>query len=352
MKTSFSMKLSSAVLFVAASLAGVGCSTTNPSEPSLGYAFRDAGVQRHVYASTGVGASNLTPDDAFLAGFDRDDQVEPAGQITLGADINRALAFEFSSADLGSAGFSQGGRINYQAHGASGLLYGGKNRNNYKRQGLSPFARLGVAYVTHNSEGAVPGDIDDRANIMFGAGLEYMTRSGLGIRAEGVQFDHDAQYAQMGIVYRTGARSESRPVEIALSTEPQPEPEPVAAKPEPVVYDACSDFNGALDGVNFEFDSASLTPAARSILDNVASVLSECDSAPVSISAHTDSIGTNSYNDGLSERRANSVSNYLNNAGIDQSRMTSFALGESQPIDSNDTSEGRSRNRRVELIAQ
>ena len=350
MKTTFSMKLGSAVLFMAASLAGVGCSTTNLPEPSLGFAFGDEGVQRHVYAGTGVGASNLTPDDDFLSGFDRDDQVEPAGQITLGADINRAMAFEFSSADLGSAGFSQGGRINYQAHGASALLYGGKGRNNYKRQGLSPFARLGVGYVTHNSEGPVPGDIDDRANVMFGGGLEYMTRLGLGMRAEAVQFDHDAHYAQLGMIYRTGARRESRPVEIVLS--PDPEPAPVAAKPEPVVYDACSDFNGALDGVNFEFDSASLTSTARNILDNVASVLSECETAPVSISAHTDSIGTERYNDDLSQRRASSVSNYLNNAGIDTSRMTSTALGESQPIDSNATSEGRSRNRRVELIAQ
>lgn len=354
MKKYLPMKLNCAVLFVTSSILGVGCSTTGPldgaANPALGQAKSQSSLQRHVYASTGVGASRLEPDDAFLAPLNQDDRVEPAGQITIGADVNRLMAVELHSADLGSAGFSQGGRINFHAHGASALVYPGKNRGNFKRSGLNPYGRLGVAYVQRTNDGGnFTDDIRDHANVLFGAGLEYTTRAGLGLRAEGVQFDHDAQYAQVGVIYRTGGRGESRPVEIAQS--PEPEPIVVAAQPKQPVYDECSDFGGALDGVNFEFDSSSLTATAQNILDSVATTLAECDSAPVSISAHTDSIGTENYNQGLSQRRANAVLDYLSSAGIEATRMTSSAMGESQPIDSNTTDQGRSRNRRVELIA-
>lgn len=354
MKTFLSMRLNAAVLFMASSMLGVGCSTTSPisgnSDPALGQATGASGFQRHVYASTGIGASRLEPDDRFLASLDQDDRVEPAGQVTVGADVNRMLAVELHSADLGSAGFSQGGRINYHAHGASALVYGGKNRSNFKRGGFSPYGRLGVGLVEHENEGNnFTGEIRDHANVIVGAGMEYMTRRGLGIRAEGLQFDHDAQFAQVGVIYRTGRRPESRPIEIAEA--PDPDPVPVAAQPKLVAYDQCSDFGGALDGVNFEFDSAALTSTAQNILDGVAATLSECINAPVSISAHTDSIGSDAYNQSLSQRRADSVLNYLGRAGVDTDRISSKALGESQPIDNNATAEGRSRNRRVELIA-
>ncbi len=353
MKTFISTRLNVAVLFVASSILGVGCSTTSPisgnSDPALGQARADSGLQRHFYASTGIGASRLEPDDRFLATLDQDDRVEPAGQVTIGADINRMLAVELHSADLGSAGFSQGGRINYHAHGASALVYAGKNRDNFKRSGLSPYGRLGVGLVEHDNEGSFAGEIRDHANVVVGAGMEYMTRRGLGIRAEGVQFDHDAQYAQVGVVYRTGRRAESRPIEIAEA--PAPEPVSEAAQPQQVAYDECSDFAGSLDGVNFEFDSSALTATAQNILDDVAATLAECDNAPVSISAHTDSIGSDGYNQALSQRRADAVLDYLSSAGVNAGRMTPQAMGESQPIDSNATSEGRSRNRRVELVA-
>ena len=66
---------------------------------------------------------------------------------------------------------------------------------------------------------------------------------------------------------------------------------------------------------------------------------------------HTDSVGAEAYNQDLSKRRAQSVLRYLESRGIDSSRITARAFGETQPIDSNDTAQGRSRNRRVELIA-
>lgn len=69
----------------------------------------------------------------------------------------------------------------------------------------------------------------------------------------------------------------------------------------------------------------------------------------VALSGHTDSIGTEKYNQGLSERRAASVKNYLVKKGVDGGRITSQGFGETKPIADNKTKEGRAKNRRVEI---
>ncbi|MES0873063.1 OmpA family protein [Sinimarinibacterium thermocellulolyticum] len=104
-----------------------------------------------------------------------------------------------------------------------------------------------------------------------------------------------------------------------------------------------------LRGVNFEFDSDRLTPEARLILNDVAGTLKAYPNINVDVEGHTDWIGTEAYNLGLSERRANAVKRYLVDQGVPASRMQPVGYGESQPIASNETEEGRSLNRRVEL---
>jgi OOP family OmpA-OmpF porin len=104
-----------------------------------------------------------------------------------------------------------------------------------------------------------------------------------------------------------------------------------------------------LRGVNFEFDKAKLTPNAKTILDNVAEELKAYADITVELSGHTDALGSDDYNQRLSERRAASVKAYLVDAGIDGSRMTTVGHGESQPVADNETEEGRALNRRTEL---
>ncbi|SFF42828.1 Thrombospondin type 3 repeat-containing protein [Fontimonas thermophila] len=104
-----------------------------------------------------------------------------------------------------------------------------------------------------------------------------------------------------------------------------------------------------LRGVKFEFDSDRLTPQAREILNEVAETLKAYPNIDVELEGHTDSIGTDSYNLGLSERRANAVKVYLEGRGVQGKRMRPVGYGESRPIASNDTEEGREENRRVEL---
>ena len=88
------------------------------------------------------------------------------------------------------------------------------------------------------------------------------------------------------------------------------------------------------------------------MLNDVADSLAICATAPVEISAHADSIGAAKYNQNLSARRARSVAIHLGRRGIDTSRMIITAFGETQPVDTNETIEGRKRNRRVDLFAR
>lgn len=107
-----------------------------------------------------------------------------------------------------------------------------------------------------------------------------------------------------------------------------------------------------LKGVNFAFNSAELTPESLTILDGVAEILSKHPDLKVTIAGHTDSVGTADYNKKLSQRRAESVRNYLTSRGVNAANLTAVGFGEEQPIASNDEAEGRTKNRRVELRPQ
>ncbi|MED5501168.1 MAG: OmpA family protein [Pseudomonadota bacterium] len=104
-----------------------------------------------------------------------------------------------------------------------------------------------------------------------------------------------------------------------------------------------------LRDVNFEFDSAQLTPSAEAILDGVSEKLMTNDQLRIRLEGHTDSVGPAAYNKELSQRRADSVKSYLVNKGFSADNITTIGYGEEQPVASNDTAEGRAQNRRVEL---
>ncbi|MBP9155603.1 MAG: OmpA family protein [Xanthomonadales bacterium] len=108
-----------------------------------------------------------------------------------------------------------------------------------------------------------------------------------------------------------------------------------------------------LRGVNFAFDRAELTAESTAILDQAVDVLNRYPALKVEVAGHTDSVGTDAYNQGLSERRAKTVYQFLTSKGIAADRLSGpNGYGEGKPIDTNDTSEGRARNRRTELVKQ
>ena len=338
-----------------------GCSTFGGQSDGFDYEDR---LSRGIYAVAGIGPSRLEPDTSAVNGVDPNDRVEPAGQITLGADLTKHFSLEAHSADLGSAGLSPTGRINYHINGVSALFYAGGNRDRFRRQGLTAYGRVGVGLLENTPVGDVPFEQVNGTHLLFGAGVEYMTPIGVGLRAEGVSFDEDVRYAQLGLMYRTGRKQKivrpplaaaPRPVPRVAAAEapPMPPPPPYipTPAPEPAV-NLCAGLDGVLDGVKFHTNSAELTSGSIDILENISRKLSTCESLQVEISAHTDSRGAEAYNQALSERRAQSVVNYLSASGLDRSRLTATAFGESSPIDSNASAEGRARNRRVELHAR
>ncbi|MFL6591108.1 MAG: OmpA family protein [Luteimonas sp.] len=101
--------------------------------------------------------------------------------------------------------------------------------------------------------------------------------------------------------------------------------------------------------VTFAFDSSSLQPQFYPVLDNVANTLTQYNQTVIEVAGHTDNVGTDAYNQALSQQRANSVATYLTGKGVMQQRMIVVGAGETRPIASNDTDAGRAQNRRVEI---
>lgn len=103
------------------------------------------------------------------------------------------------------------------------------------------------------------------------------------------------------------------------------------------------------NSITFAFDSAAVQPTFFPTLTNVANTLNQFPKTVVNIIGHTDSTGTDQYNMSLSQRRAQAVSSFLVQQNVNAMRMTTAGMGESQPIASNDSEQGRAQNRRVEI---
>ncbi|WP_234364305.1 OmpA family protein [Lunatibacter salilacus] len=102
-------------------------------------------------------------------------------------------------------------------------------------------------------------------------------------------------------------------------------------------------------GILFGFDSYSLTPASQESVMELAEILNKYPETNLIIEGHTDNRGAASYNQDLSEKRANAVTNYLKMKGVSGDRLTTIGHGLNNPVDTNETDEGRARNRRVEI---
>ena len=141
------------------------------------------------------------------------------------------------------------------------------------------------------------------------------------------------------------------PVPAELAPPPataEPAAAPLAAAP--LASAAPAPKTLTLEGVNFDFDKSFIRQEDVTHLDQDAATLKEWGDVKVEVAGHTDSIGTDDYNMGLSLRRANAVRDYLISKGIAGENLTAKGYGESQPVADNRTAAGRFKNRRVELV--
>ena len=126
-----------------------------------------------------------------------------------------------------------------------------------------------------------------------------------------------------------------------MQAAPAPAPAPAAAPAATKVTYAADAF--------FDFDKAVLKPEGKAKLDDLVSKVQGINLEVIVAVGHTDSVGSDAYNQKLSERRAQAVKAYLESKGIDKSRVYTEGKGEKQPVADNKTKDGRAKNRRVEI---
>ncbi|HSM40872.1 MAG TPA: OmpA family protein [Afifellaceae bacterium] len=240
---------------------------------------------------------------------------------------------------------------------------------------LRPYVAAGLGYLSHRNV----GDEGEGISKSLGVGLQGKIAEHWSARAQVLwRKDRDAGSipAHSGyndLIYSIGMSFDfgGQPPPPAPAAAEPPPPPPPPPNPDldgdgvPNARDKCPntrpgavvDLDGCeveavieLEGVNFDFDKATIRPEGKAILNGAAALLQQHERVVVEVAGHTDSIGTDAYNQGLSERRANAVKDYLTSKGITATRLTARGDGESRPVASNDTDAGRAENRRVELI--
>ncbi len=218
------------------------------------------------------------------------------------------------------------------------------------------YGKVGAARVRY-------GDASDYS-YLGAAGVEYAATRNLGVRVE-YQYLSDmnndvvrakAHTTTLGLVYRFGG-NDNQPAPVMAEEQPVAEPqpvveqapvqEPVAAAPKMVTKTVAFQ---KLDSKSFAHNSAKMSEEGKAQLGDLVAFLNEHPQANVEITGHTDSTGAEAYNQKLSEKRAQGVSDALQEKGIDAARITAKGEGESNPIASNATAAGREQNRRVEIV--
>ncbi len=138
------------------------------------------------------------------------------------------------------------------------------------------------------------------------------------------------------------------PAAPAPAPAPAPTPAPRAAEPKPAPKPVAEKVTFAAD-VLFDFDKSVIKPEGKSKLDDLSNKIRGINLEVVIAIGHTDSIGTDEYNQKLSVRRAESVKAYLVSKGVEPNRIYTEGKGKKQPVATNKTAEGRAKNRRTEI---
>ena len=329
------------------------------------------------YVGAGAGRSMASIDEdrlvnSLLAGgassvafskYERD----TGYKLFIGKQLNRNFAVEGGYVDLGNFGFNA---INSPAGTLNGdVRFRGLNLDLLAQLPLnerfSIYGRLGMNYsradarFTGNRLYAVtnPNSSETKLNPKLGLGLEYKFTEALAMRGEVERYRvndavgnrGDVDLYSVSLVYKLGKPAGKMPVAF-VPPPVQPAPAPVVqappppppAKPVPV-----SEKVTFAAETLFDFDKSALKPEGKAALDNLLVQLQGMNTEVMIAVGHTDSVGSDGYNQALSIRRAEAVKAYLVSKNVEAGRVYTEGKGESQPVADNNTANGRAVNRRV-----
>jgi OOP family OmpA-OmpF porin len=222
------------------------------------------------------------------------------------------------------------------------------------QQEFDVFFKAGPAYISHGGE--------DDVVLSAGIGLEKQLSSDWALRVEYQYFDDfDDNFVQdlnsnllsVGVSYSfgtgtaTAAGAASAAAVTQAPSEPIAEPETVVVEEEAEVVVTKAQTESFSQGT-FATNSTELSDEGKAAVQPIVEVLQTYPQSTVNIVGHTDSTGAAEYNMMISKKRAAAVAAYIEEQGIESSRITASGEGEENPIASNDTAEGRAQNRRVE----
>ena len=320
----------------------------------------DGATDSPFYIGLGGGVSFLEPEtDSVALSLEEDRDI--GYKLFGGYRFDSNLGIEIFWADLGTAelGSSSGSTssVDYSAYGIGAVYQYPLNQH------WSLIGKAGLGRLDNDADG-VDIDVVNENFVFIGVGANWNFASSWDLRAEYEYFDSDTQFLSLNLVRRFGAGSNRRVDELERQiAEQERELAELAAVvaatgtaksapvTPPVAQIACIEGPIELQGVDFAYRSVELSEASMRALDTViARIRTLPRDVRIEVRAHTDDIGTETYNYVLSLSRARNVRDYMVQQGISLERIDAEGYGELHPLVSNATEAGRERNRRAELV--
>jgi OOP family OmpA-OmpF porin len=326
------------------------------------------------YAGAGLGqgrakidderiARSLTANGASLESFTTD-QRDLGYKVFVGKKFNRYFAVEAGYFDIGKFGFQATTSGNGNLRGETSFRGVNLDLIGYLplTPRLSALARVGGQYgrsTAHFSGNRLNGvtapnpEKEEKFQAKVGLGLQYQINDAWAVRGEIERYrlrDPLGNRGEMDLasisLIRAFGRPAARPIPAPEPVVMQPEVQPVAPVVQPAPQPVSEKVSFAAEAL-FDFDRAVVKPEGKAGLDDLMSKLQGMDTEVMIAVGHTDSVGSDAYNQKLSLRRADAVKAYLVSKGLEQARLYTEGKGETQPIADNATAEGRAKNRRV-----
>jgi len=330
------------------------------------------------YIGAGIGGSRATIDDerlirALTAGGASSvalttDERDVAYKLFFGKQLNKNFALEAGYFDLGKFGFNATttplGTLNGEV-GFRGLNFDLLGQLPLSQR-FSIYGRLGMNYArasAHFSGDRLfavtnPNPSERKLNPKIGLGLEYKFTEALAVRGEVERYRvndavgnrGDVDFYSVNLVYKLGKPASAAPVAATPPPEPSPAPVVETAPPPPPAPPApvSEKVTFAAESL-FDFNKSAVKPEGKAALGDLLNKLQGMNTEVMIAVGHTDSVGSDAYNQKLSIRRAEAVKAYLISKGVEASRVYTEGKGEKQPVADNKTAEGRAKNRRVEI---